>query len=60
MEGWRQCLLGKEKTGDEQTQQIYLTPTGLLMEGVTTSMRFFFANFGQNRRTEGANMADAG
>ena len=41
MEGWRQWRLGREKQRDQQSpKRIPLTPTGLLMEGVITSMRF--------------------
>ena len=34
MEAWRQWLLGEEKNYPHEVQKrIYLTPTGLLMEG---------------------------
>jgi hypothetical protein len=37
MEGWRQWRLGQEKNNNLVSQKtIYLTPTGLLMEGVYT------------------------
>ena len=49
MEGWRQWLTRPEKNLVQQKNKItHLTPTGLLMEGVITSLRFLFAFFGVN------------
>jgi len=48
MEAWRQWLLGGTKLPDEDQEQIYLTPTGLLMEGVITSLRLPSASWGLN------------
>jgi hypothetical protein len=44
MEAWRQWLLGGRKSyPHEEQKRIYLTPTGLLMEGDFTSVRLLFA-----------------
>jgi len=44
MEAWRQWLLGERKNNVSRSQsKMDLTPTGLLMEGVSTSVRFPFA-----------------
>jgi hypothetical protein len=44
MEAWRQWLLGERKNNVSRSQsKMDLTPTGLLMEGVSTSLRFLFA-----------------
>src|SRR5678816_2196007 len=51
MEGWRQWRLGREKQRDQQSpKRIPLTPTGLLMEGVSTSLRRLFARTPVNER----------
>jgi hypothetical protein len=57
MEAWRQQLLGGRKTfvsekepGTHYEPRIPLTPTGLLMEGHFTSVRFSFAFFGYFER----------
>ena len=36
MEAWRQWLLGKQLCPTKKDERTYLTPTGLLMEGVYT------------------------
>jgi hypothetical protein len=47
MEAWRQWLLGGRKNNASRSQnKIDLTPTGLLMEGVSTSLCSLFAFFG--------------
>jgi len=37
------CLIDKKKPSNQKN---FLTETGLLMEGVVTTVRFFFATFG--------------
>jgi len=55
MEGWRQGdHSAREKVAaDEEGKQIHLTPAGLLIEGVITTLRLLFAEYG------GANVADS-
>jgi len=48
MEGWRQWLTRPEKTLVQKNKITHLTPTGLLMEGDITSVRFSFAFFHVN------------
>jgi hypothetical protein len=51
MEAWRQRRSGKKKKRVQQNQtRIPLTPTGLLMEGHFTSVRFSFAFLCANER----------
>jgi hypothetical protein len=51
MEAWRQWPLGGRRKRAEQKQtRIHLTPTGLLMEGHCTSLRFYFAFFDLGER----------
>jgi len=46
MEAWRQWLLGERKNNVSRSQsKIDLTPTGLLMEGDSASLRRLFAFF---------------
>jgi hypothetical protein len=48
MEGWRQWRLGKKLCPTKKNERTYLTPAGLLMEGVSTTLRFSFAKIGVN------------
>jgi hypothetical protein len=44
MEGWRQWQLGGGKNlVQRKDKRTHLTPTGLLMEGDSASLRYFFA-----------------
>ena len=45
---WRQCYSAEETNVSSSQNQIDLTPTGLLMEGDSTSVRFPFAIAGLN------------
>jgi hypothetical protein len=38
MEAWRQWLLGGRKSLSQKRNRAHLTPTGLLMEGVFTTL----------------------
>jgi len=50
MEGWRQWRLGWEKKAcPTKKQRTHLTPTGLLMEGDSASVRFLFAKIVNER-----------
>jgi hypothetical protein len=49
MEAWRQRRRAKGKKLVQQNEpNLDLTPTGLLMEGVSTSVRFSFAFYRPN------------
>jgi len=48
MEGWRHWLTRPEKTLVQKNKITHLTPTGLLMEGVNTSLRFYSPSVGVN------------
>ena len=51
MEAWRLWPLGRgRKNVSNHETRIHLTPTGLLMEGDSISLRFYFASFGVNER----------
>jgi hypothetical protein len=43
MEAWQQWLLGRQEKHVHKKPRIDLTPTGLLMEGHSASLRFLFA-----------------
>jgi hypothetical protein len=46
MEGWRQWQLGRRNNLVQRNTKTELTQTGLLMEGVYTTLRFSFAKIG--------------